>query len=56
MWVVGFPGVTIEDVRFSDCNFRGVQVAEVMNHAASVSFRNTTIEPAEKGRSLNSPQ
>ena len=56
MWVVGFPGVTIEDVRFSDCIFRGVQVAEVMNHAASVSFRNTTIEPAEKGRSLNSPQ
>jgi polygalacturonase len=56
MWVVGFPGVTIEDVRFADCVFRGVETTEVMNHAGSVSFKNVTIEPAKKGRSLNSPQ
>jgi unsaturated rhamnogalacturonyl hydrolase len=56
MWVVGFPGVTIENVRFKDCIFRGVETAEVMNHAGSVSFTNVTIEPAQKGRSLNSPQ
>jgi len=56
MWVVGFPGVTIEDVRFSDCTFRGVDSTEVLNHAGSVSFKNVTIEPAKKTRSINSPQ
>jgi unsaturated rhamnogalacturonyl hydrolase len=56
MWVVGFPGVTIENVRFSDCIFRGVEAAEVLNHAGSVSFKNVTIEPAKKSRSINSPQ
>ncbi len=35
MWIVGFPGVTIENVRFNDCTFRGVDSAEVMNHAGS---------------------
>ena len=56
MWVVGFPGVTIDNVRFRDCIFRGVESAEVMNHAGSVSFRNVMIEPAHKDRSNNSPQ
>jgi polygalacturonase len=56
MWVVGFPGAVIEDVRFSDCTFRGVETAEVLQYAGSISFKNVTIEPAKKGRSLNSPQ
>jgi unsaturated rhamnogalacturonyl hydrolase len=56
MWVVGFPGVVIDDVRFRDCTFRGIEAAEVMHHAGSVSFDNVTVEPAKKGRSLNSPQ
>ncbi|HSS20486.1 MAG TPA: glycoside hydrolase family 28 protein [Pyrinomonadaceae bacterium] len=56
MWVVGFPGVTIENVRFSNCTFRGIEAAEVMNSAGSVSFKNVIIEPAKKGRSNNSPQ
>ena len=56
MWVVGFPGVTIDDVRFRNCTFRGVEAAEVLNHAGTFSFENVTIEPAKKGRSLNSPQ
>jgi unsaturated rhamnogalacturonyl hydrolase len=56
MWIVGFPGVVIEDVRFNDCTFRGVETAEVMQYAGSISFKNVTIEPAKKGRSLNSPQ
>ena len=56
MFIVGFPGVTIEDVRFSDCIFRGVSAAEVMNHAGSVTFKNVAIEPAKKSGSLNSPQ
>jgi unsaturated rhamnogalacturonyl hydrolase len=55
MWVVGFPGVTIEDIHFRNCTFRGVETAEVVNHAGSFSFDNVTIEPVKKGRSLNSP-
>jgi polygalacturonase len=55
MWIAGFSGVTIEDVRFTDCIFRGIETAEVMQHAGSVSFKNVTIEPAKKGRSANSP-
>ncbi|HEX8499965.1 MAG TPA: glycoside hydrolase family 28 protein [Pyrinomonadaceae bacterium] len=56
MWVVGFPGVTIDDIRFRNCTFRGVEATEVMNNAGSFSFENVTIEPAKRGRSLNSPQ
>lgn len=56
MWVVGFPGVTIEDVRFNDCTFRGVDAAEVVSHAGRISFTNVTIEPGKKGRSINSLQ
>jgi len=55
MWVVGFPGATIEDIHFRNCTFRGVETAEVLNHGGSFSFRNVTIEPVKKGRSLNSP-
>jgi unsaturated rhamnogalacturonyl hydrolase len=56
MWVVGFPGVQIDNIRFVNCTFRGVETAEVMNHAGSFSFDNVTIEPAKRGRSANSPQ
>jgi len=56
MWVVGFPGVTIENVRFKDCTFRGLEATEVVNHAGSISFENVSFEPARRGRSLNSPQ
>ena len=56
MWVVGFPGVVVDGIRFRDCTFRGVETAEVLNNAGSVSFERVTIEPAKKGRSLNSPQ
>ncbi len=56
MWIVGFPGVTIEGVRFVNCTFRGLEAPEVMNHAAAVSFENVTVEPLKRGRSINSPQ
>jgi unsaturated rhamnogalacturonyl hydrolase len=56
MWIVGFPGTVIENVRFSDCTFRGIEAAEMMQHVGSVSFKNVNIEPAKKGRSRNSPE
>ena len=55
MWIAGFAGATIDRVRFANCTFRGVEATEVLSHAGSISFSNVTIEPARKGRSLNSP-
>jgi unsaturated rhamnogalacturonyl hydrolase len=55
MWIAGFSGAVIEDIRFTDCTFRGIEATEVMQHAGSVTFKNVTIEPAKKGRSANSP-
>lgn len=54
LYVRGFPGATIDGLRFSDCRFSGVEEAEVLSGAGSVVFRNVTIEPAKKVRSANS--
>jgi polygalacturonase len=56
LWIAGFPGATIDNIRFADCTFRGVEASEQVQHAGSISFKNVTIEPAKKGRSRNSPQ
>jgi len=55
LWLAGFPGATIDNIRFADCTFRGVEASEQVQHAGSISFKNVTIEPAKKGRSRNSP-
>jgi len=54
MWVMGFAGAVIEDVRFANCAFRGVREAEVLQGAGSISFYHVTIEPAVKVPSRNS--
>jgi unsaturated rhamnogalacturonyl hydrolase len=54
MWIAGFPAATIDGIRFTDCTFGGVESTEVLSHAGSISFRNVTVTPAKKGRSLNS--
>jgi unsaturated rhamnogalacturonyl hydrolase len=54
MWIAGFKGATVEDIRFADCTFSGVEATEVLSFAQSISFRNVTIEPAKKARSANS--
>ncbi len=54
MWIVSFPGAVIEDIRFIDCTFRGVEATEVLQNVGSVSLKNVTIEPAKKTRTLNS--
>ena len=54
MWIAGFPAATIDQVRFADCTFRGVEGAEVLSHAGAISFQNVTIEPVKKPKSLNS--
>jgi polygalacturonase len=54
MWIASFPGAVIDGVSFVDCIFRGVRASEVVEAGGSILFRNVKIEPAEKGRSLNS--
>jgi unsaturated rhamnogalacturonyl hydrolase len=54
MWIAGFAGATIDDIRFIDCTFRGVETSEQMQQVGAISFQNVTIEPAKKGRSRNS--
>ncbi|HEY0947706.1 MAG TPA: glycoside hydrolase family 88 protein [Opitutaceae bacterium] len=55
MWIAGFDGATINNVRFTNCTFRGVEAAELVTNIGSFSFQNVTIEPAKRSRSLNSP-
>ena len=54
MWIAGFPGAMIDNVRFANCTFRGVEASEVLSSAGNITLRNVTIEPAKKSRSLNS--
>ncbi len=54
MWVVSFPGSVIENIRFVDCTFRGVEASEVLQNVGSISFNNITIEPEKKTRTINS--
>jgi len=54
LWIAGIPSGTIDNIRFVDCVFSGVETAEVVQHAGRFSFENVTIEPAQKDRSLNS--
>ena len=56
MWIVGFAGSIVDDIEFVNCAFKGVETAEVVTSAADIHFINTTIEPAKKARSLNSPE
>ncbi|HLP08348.1 MAG TPA: glycoside hydrolase family 88 protein, partial [Opitutaceae bacterium] len=53
LYILGFSGATIDGIRFRDCTFRGVETAEVVHGAGDISFRNVTIEPAKKPKSLN---
>ena len=46
--ITAFPGAVIEGVALKGCTFRGVESADVLKHAGSLSFENVTIEPAKK--------
>ena len=46
--VTAFPGAVVEGVRLKDCTFRGVEAADVLKHAGSLTFENVTIEPAKQ--------
>ncbi|HEY0862981.1 MAG TPA: glycoside hydrolase family 88 protein [Lacunisphaera sp.] len=54
MFIRGFEGAVIDNIRISNSTFRGVTETEVVTHTGSVSFKNVTIEPAKQVRGLNS--
>jgi unsaturated rhamnogalacturonyl hydrolase len=54
MWIAGFPGAVIDDIRFTDCVFSGVETSEQISEVGSISFKNVKIVPAKKSKSLNS--
>jgi unsaturated rhamnogalacturonyl hydrolase len=54
LFVRGFKGAVIDDIRISDCVFSGLTASDVVKYAGSVTFRNVAYEPAEKVKSKNS--
>jgi polygalacturonase len=54
LWIAGIPTGTIDNIRFVDCVFNGVETAEVVQYSGRMSFENVTIVPAQKSRSVNS--
>lgn len=54
MFIRGFPGAVIENIRISNSTFNSVTETEVVQHAGTISFDNVTITPAKAARSLNS--
>jgi unsaturated rhamnogalacturonyl hydrolase len=54
MFVRGFDGAVIDDIRIRNSTFKGVTATEVVTHTGSIQFENVTIEPAKVSRGLNS--
>ena len=54
MFIKGFEGAVVENIRFKNSTFNGVTSAEVLSHARKVSFDNVTINPAGGAKGRNS--
>lgn len=54
MFIRGFEGAIIDDIRIRNSTFEGVTDAEVVTHTGSVSLMNVTIMPAKVRHGLNS--
>ncbi len=54
MFIRGFEGAVIDDIRIRNSTFKGVTATEVVTHTGSISMQNVTIEPAKAARGLNS--
>jgi unsaturated rhamnogalacturonyl hydrolase len=53
MYVVAFPGAEIDQIKFVNCVFKGVESTEVLSTSGSVEFKNVVIEPKTKPASLS---
>jgi unsaturated rhamnogalacturonyl hydrolase len=54
LYIRGFEGAVIDDIRIRNSTFQGVTETEVVQHAGRISFDNVTITPAQLGRGRNS--
>ncbi len=54
LFIKGFPGATIDQVRLTDCAFSGVSLADVVDGAERIELTRVAIRPATPARSLNS--
>jgi unsaturated rhamnogalacturonyl hydrolase len=54
LFIRGFEGAIIDDIRIQNSTFKGLTDTEVVTHTSSVSLRNVTLEPARQTRGLNS--
>jgi unsaturated rhamnogalacturonyl hydrolase len=54
MFIRGFEGAVIEDIRISNSTFNSVTETEVVQHAGSITLNHVTINPAKSAQSLNS--
>ncbi len=54
MYIRGFEGAVIDNIRISNSSFNGVSETEVVQHAGKITFTNVTINPAQPVKSLNS--
>jgi unsaturated rhamnogalacturonyl hydrolase len=54
LYVRGFEGAVVDNIRISNSTFSGVTDTDVVSHTGTITLRNVTIEPAKKVKSLNS--
>lgn len=54
LFIRGFPGAVVDDIRLRNSTFNGVTQTEVVEHAGSITLQNVTIVPASEVRGLNS--
>jgi unsaturated rhamnogalacturonyl hydrolase len=53
LYVRGFEGAVIDDIRISNSTFEGVTETEVVSFAGAISLQNVTITPAKASRPAN---
>jgi len=54
MYIRGFEGAVIENIRISNSTFNNVTETEVVAHAGAITLNHVTINPAKPAKSLNS--
>ena len=53
LYIRGFEGAVIDNIRVSNSTFEGVTETEVLSHAGSIAYQNVTIAPAKVTRAAN---
>jgi unsaturated rhamnogalacturonyl hydrolase len=54
LYIRGFAGATIDDIRIADSTFANVTDADLVQQAGTISFHRVVVTPAKPTRSLNS--